>query len=72
MTTKAPAEARTTARLLELSYAGVDSMIGLWQERTRSEDARALIARSVVDALLDARIHAADYQALDAEVRAGR
>lgn len=43
----------------------VDEALPLWQQLTRSEDTRALVARSIVDALLDMKTFVQEYEELD-------
>lgn len=51
------------------TIALVDELIPLWQELTKSEDAKALIARDAVNCLLDLRGCADEFDRIDIEER---
>lgn len=50
----------------------VTELLPLWVERTSSEDEFALIARSIVDALLDLKAFTSEFDDLDVKSRTAK
>lgn len=47
----------------------VAELLPLWQQQTKTEDAAALIARSVIDALLDLKSFSEEFDGIDVKTR---
>lgn len=58
-----------TVSLTKQTQIAVDQLLPMWQEMTKTEDAAALVARSVIDALLDLRVFAGEFDQLDVKTR---
>lgn len=58
--------------LTKQTKLALDSLLPLWTEQTKTENQAALVARSVVDALLDLVIYVDEFDKLDTSKRTER